>query len=137
MNSISDFFSKNKVLIFGLILAAVLPVYDLIQNGTTTTADLIVAASAAAAAYLSRNLRGQWQTLAGIAGTVIASYATQKSGGHVQWWQLLMQGLILYLTASMPPAKSVAYEQTPTIMNAKQQGENAVPTLAPPPPSGK
>lgn len=134
MNSIINFLKANKVLIFGLLLSIILPIYELISKGETSLKVLVVAAGGALTAFLARNLRGQWATIAGIFGTMLATYVTQDQLGHtISWTQIILQGIVLFLTSQMPAAKSIAYEQTPTIMKAKQQAENAVPTIAPPP----
>lgn len=131
-----EFFIKNKVLIIGLLSAIALPVYDLIQKGETSTKVIAMAASVAITSYLARNLRGQWATISGIVGTVLATYITQdQSGQPISWAQLILQGVILFLSASSSPAKSVGYEQTPVIKEAKKEGEAKVPTVAPPQPN--
>lgn len=133
--TIQEFFTKNKVLIVGLLSAVILPVYELISKGETSTKVIIMSASVALTAYLARNLRGQWATIAGIIGTVLATYIAQdQSGQPISWAQLILQGVVLFLAASSAPAKSKAYEETPIIKEAKQQAENAVPTIAPPAP---
>lgn len=133
--TLQEWFTKNKVLIIGLLSAVILPIYDLISKGETSTKVIIMAAAVALTAYLARNLRGQWQTIAGIVGTVLATYiAQQTSGQSVSWLQLIMQAVVLFLAASSSPAKSIAYERTPVIAEAKRQAEAAVPTTAPPKP---
>lgn len=131
----SDWFTKNKVLIIGLLSAIALPVYDLVSKGVTSTMDIAMAGAVALTAYLSRNLRGQWQTIATAVGTVLATYLTQQSTGHpISGFQLVMQFIVLFLGASAAPAKSIGYEKTSVIMEAKKEGETIVPTAAPPPP---
>lgn len=130
-----EFLHKNKVLIVGLLSAIALPVYELIQKGETSAKVIAMSAAVALTAYLSRNLRGQWGTIAGIIGTMLATYITQdQTGQPISWAQIVLQGVILFLAASSAPAKSVGYEQAPVIAQAKQEGEKAVPTIAPPPP---
>lgn len=131
-----DFFDKYKVLIIGLLSAIALPIYDLIQKGETSTKVIVMAAAVALTSYLARNLRGQWASIAGIVGTVLATYITQESTGNpISWAQLIMQFVVLFLAALSAPAKSIGYEKAPAIIQAKQEGEQAVPTVAPPPPN--
>lgn len=130
----SDWFTKNKVLIIGLLSAIALPVYDLVSKGETSTKVIVMAGAIALTAYLSRNLRGQWQTIAATVGTVLATYIAQSQTGNVSWTQLIMQFIVLFLGASAAPAKSIGYEKTSVIMEAKKEGETIVPTAAPPPP---
>lgn len=129
----SNWFSKNKVLIIGLLSAIALPIYDLVSKGETSTKVIIMAAAVALTSYLSRNLRGQWQTIAAIVATVLATYIAQDKAGTVSIWQLIMQFIVLFLGASSSPAKSIGYEHTTVIAEAKREGENIVPTPAPPP----
>lgn len=129
----TDWFTKNKVLIIGLASAIALPVYELISKGDTSSKIIITAVAVALTSYLARNLRGQWQTIASIVGTVLATYIVQDQTGNVSVAQLIMQFIILFLGASSAPAKSIGYEHTPVIMEAKKEGESIVPTPAPPP----
>lgn len=118
-----DWFTKNKVLIIGLLSAIALPIYDLISKGETSTKVIVMAGAVALTSYLSRNLRGQWQSIATIVGTVLATYIAQEQAGAVSWAQLIMQAIVLYLGASASPAKSVGYEKTPIIVEAKKEGD--------------
>lgn len=130
----SEWFTKNKVLIIGLASAIALSLYELVSKGETSTKVFIVSAAVAITSFLSRNLRGQWQTIAAIIGTVLATYIAQDQTGNVSWAQLFLQGIILFLGASSSPAKSIGYEKTPVIAEAKKEGEQIAPTVAPPKP---
>lgn len=128
-----EFFDKYKVLIIGLLSAIALPVYELIKNGETSTKVLVMSGAVALTSYLARNLRGQWATIASAVGTMLATYIIQdQTGQPISWAQIIMQGLVLLLAASAPPPKSRGYENTAIIMEAKKEGEIAVPTAAPP-----
>lgn len=131
--TLSEWFTKNKVLIIGLLSAIVMPIYDLIKQGHTSTNTVILTAAIAITAYFARNLRGQWQTIFGILATVVANYAVQAGTGQpIKWWELILGGIALFLSASAPPAKSVGYEKTPVIVEAKKAGEEIAPTPVPP-----
>lgn len=123
-----NFFNKNKVLILGLLSAIILPVYDLITKGETHTKVLIFSAAVAATAFLARNLRGQWATIAGIVGTGITTYVSMEQSGTISWLQLFGQLIVLYLAAVAPPAKSRGYEHTAAITEARLKGEKLTPT---------
>ena len=132
-----DFFNKNKVLIIGLLSAIALPIYDLVSSGETSLKVCVMAGLVALTSYLARNLRGQWATIAGAVGTMLATYITQdQSGQPISWAQIILQGVVLLLAATAPPAKSRGYEHTEVIVEAKAAGEAATPTLAPPQPKG-
>lgn len=118
-----EWFTKNKVLVIGLLSAIALPIYDLISKGETSTKVIIMSASVALTSYLARNLRGQWQTIFTIIGTVLATYIAQDQTGTVSIAQLIMQAIVLYLGASASPAKSIGYEKAPVIEAAKKEGD--------------
>lgn len=127
-----EWFTKNKVLIVGLLSAIVLPIYDLITKGETSAKTIVIAVGVALTGFLAKNLRGQWATIAGIIGTVLATYITQSQTGQpISWAQLILQGVVLFLAAVSSPAKSIGYEKTPVISEAKKEGERIAPSTAP------
>lgn len=131
-------FIKWKVLIIGLGAAIAMPIQDLIQNGKTPSTKILVwSCVIAGASYLARNLRGQWATIMGIVSTWITTYWTHNQAGiKTTWLQLILQAIGLYFAAVMPPAKSIGYEQSKPIEEAKKEGEEKITTLASPnPPS--
>ena len=128
-----DFFNQHKVLIIGFLSAIFLPLQDLVNRGEISWQTGVTAFAVAATGYLARNLRGQWATISGILGTVVADYVAQSTSGKpVNVWQLVMTFVVLFLAASSSPAKSRGYEHTDTIVEAKAAGETLTPTLAPP-----
>lgn len=129
-----SWFHKNKVLLIGLVMSVALPLSDLLNKGVTSTKVLVVAGLAAITSVLARNLRGQIGTLAGVIGTLLATYFTDSNNHPISWAQITLQAIILYFGASSAPPKSIGYERTAEIVEAKKQGELLVPTLAPPKP---
>ncbi len=126
------FFNENKVLIFGLLSAVALTLNETFGAGEVNLKVLVFAALIAGASFLAKNLRGQWATIAGLVGTAITTYLTMEQQGNISWAQLVLQVVIGFLAITMPPAKSVGYERTPVIENAKAQGEEVKPSLAKP-----
>lgn len=127
-----SWFHRNKVLLIGLLTSVALPLYDLVSKGETSAKVLVVAFLGGTTSYLARNLRGQVATICGIVGTIVATYFTDSIDHPISWAQITLQALILYLAAVSPPAKSVGYERTSIIEEAKKQGQLIVPTLAQP-----
>lgn len=137
MKKISDFLNQYKVMIIGLLLSLFGPVNDLLTTGETSKRVLIVAGIGGLITWIARNMRGQWQTLGGIAQLVFGTYLTMSSQGPItkpQIAQIIVQALIAYLAASTGPMKSRGYEHSEIIAAAKQEGEIIKPTVAPPKP---
>lgn len=129
-----SWFHTNKVLLIGLLSAVALPLAKLVQDGDVPAKILIVAGMAAATSFLARNLRGQIATIFSVVGTILATYFTDSPTTPISWQQIIFQAVVLFLGASSGPAKSVGYERTPEILEAKKNGEELVPTLAAPKP---
>jgi hypothetical protein len=127
-------FNKYKVIIFGLLAAIALPINDLITQGGVSTKAIVFAGVTAALTFAARNLRGQWATIAGLLGTTATYYLTMDTSGNVDWSKIIMFFIVQILAIVAPPAKSVGYERTDTIMEAKQEGEEIKPSIAPPKP---
>ena len=132
MGNMKIWFNNYKVLILGFISAIAMPLYELQTTGQTSPKILLLAASTAAITWISRNLRGQWFTIAGLVGS---SLITALTDGVINWRAVVLQILIQIIGVALPPAKSVGYERTAIIMETKKEGEQAVPTEAPPAPN--
>ncbi len=126
------FFNKNKVLIFGLLSAVALTLNETFRAGVASPKILVFAALIAAASFLAKNLRGQWATITGLVGNALVVYLTQYEQGNVSIEQLILQFIIGFLAIIMPPAKSIGYERTQVITDAKAQGESVQPSVAKP-----
>lgn len=128
------FFGNNKVVIIGFLTAVALAVSELIKGGESSTKVLIFSAAIAAASWLARNLRGQWATITGLLGSALSTYLTMVQAGTVSWSQLILTLVVSLLAVLSAPAKSIGYEHTDIIMEAKKEGELTNPTSAPPNP---
>jgi hypothetical protein len=123
-----NFFNEYKVVIIGLLSAVALALNELLIQGEASTKVLIFSGFLAALAFLAKNLRGQWATIAGIFGTALSTYVTQEQTGTVSWAQIILSAAIAFLAVVAPPAKSRGYEHTQTINAAKVTGEKIAPT---------
>lgn len=125
--NIKTFFNNNKVLIIGLASAIALAVSELVKGGEASIKMLVFSGLIAAASYLGRNLRGQWASIVGLVGNALAAYLTQEQNGSVSYAQLILQFVVSLLAVIAAPAKSIGYEKTPVIENAKEEGKEIKP----------
>ena len=127
-----SFFNQNKVLIFGLLSAILLAANEVLKTGDANNKVLIFAGAIAGASFLANNLRGQWASIAGLAGTALATYLAMEQTGNVSYYQLILQIVIGYLAIVASPPKGRGYEHAVVIEQAKAEGEAIKPTLAQP-----
>jgi len=62
--NIKNWFNQHKVLLIGLLMAAALPINDLLTTGETNVKTLVISGFAAVLSFGARNFRGQWATIA-------------------------------------------------------------------------
>lgn len=119
MNAIISFLVKNKVFFIGLLAS----IGVVIQQYTTqTTVDYKVIAYAvlmAVMSYIGNTWRGQGVTILGIIGTLANTFVTVEQGGHFTWNTFIIQSVAAILSLVAPPPKSIGYEQSQTIAQAK------------------
>lgn len=118
-----QFLIKNKVVIIGVATAIALAISELVKGGEASTKVLIFSAMIAGASWVARNLRGQWATISGLVGNSLAAYLTMQETGNVSYAQLLLQFIISLLAVIAAPAKSIGYEKSEVIKEAKKEGE--------------
>lgn len=113
---------KYHVFIIGLISSVCLA---LTEFTATPKIDWLVVGYAvfvAIGSYFAKNLRGQGATIAGILLTSGASiYSVLKGGGELNISQILLSVAVNIGLALASPAKTVEYEQSATIQQAKQE----------------
>lgn len=129
-----NWINENKVFLAGLLTAVALTLTEILKAGETSIKLIVFAGFIAAASYLARNLRGQWATIAGLVGNGLAAYLTMLESGSVSWAQLILQFIIGMLAIIAAPAKSIGYEKSPIIEEARREGEVIKPSTAPKPP---
>lgn len=119
-----QFFSKNKVLLTGLVSAVLMALYSFTVAPTTDWVIVGYSAFIAAGSFLANNLRGQWPTIIGVlltsAATIYESYSTgvPLNAVHLIYTCAINIGLAL-----VGPPKSIGYERTGTIEQAKAEGD--------------
>lgn len=116
--------AKYKVFIMGLIGAIIYAVMT-IDTANITWKSFLMPVVIAVFGYLGKNLRGQWQSIIGVAGTILIGYFQQRSGGtqmpgpvFLQW--VLAQIGVLYFGLNAPPFKPITYEHNEAIVSAKE-----------------
>jgi hypothetical protein len=122
----TSWFDRNKVLLFGLLSTILLPLATFLKTGGVPAQVIVMTIAAAVLTFLARNLRGQWVSIMGIIGASLATYAAPT----VDWWALILEVLAAVGFVIAPPAKSIGYEKTTIIVQAKTQGEQIQPSSA-------
>jgi len=132
----STFLMKYKVFLTGLAGAIALALQQFIQNpeGEIDWKIIGMAALMAVAGYVANEWRGQVGTIGGFVGIVAGTFYSVNTTGHFSWAYFILSVLIGYLTSVAPPPKSIGYEQSAIIQNAKAEGEAIKPSTAPPNP---
>jgi hypothetical protein len=137
-NPILSWLNTNKVLIFGLISGAIMAIQQFASIYPNDYGVLALAAAIAIISYLAKDLRGQWPTILGSTlpslGVVLT---TAESHKPIEVWQLIGSLAIAIGGAVAPPAKSLSYEKSATILAAKSQAAQSDATTAKSPPVAK
>lgn len=123
-----NWIQKNKVVIIGIMTAIALAISELVKGGEASTKVMVFAGLIATASWIARNLRGQWATITGLFGNALATYLTMQQNGEVSYAQLVLQLVISVLAVISAPAKSVGYEKSEVIAEAKKEGEDIQPS---------
>jgi drug/metabolite transporter (DMT)-like permease len=118
------FWTKYHVFIVGLISSVCL---TLSEFNTAKEVDYLVlgyAVFVAVGSYFAKNLRGQGATIAGILLTTGANiYTVLHEGGQVNISQVLLTVCVAIGMALASPAKTIEYEQSATIQQAKVEAK--------------
>lgn len=122
-----NFWNKNKVFILGLVGAVVVAIQEFTTQPEVDWKVLGFAALMAVLSYFAKEWRGQGVSITGIVGTLAATFLTVHQTGSFTWLQFATQAILAILAASGADPKSRGYEATPTIQNAKAQGEQINP----------
>ena len=117
---IQDFLTKNKVFLTGLVSAVVVAVQQFTSQPVIDWKVIGYAALIAALSFIGNRWRGQGVTIAGLVGTLAYTFVDINQNGHFTWNQFIAQGTVAILALMSPPPKDLAYEQSPTITQAKQ-----------------
>lgn len=132
--------NDNKVFLVGLISAILVIVQEFANQPEPDYKAVGLAVIAGIGSYLAKNLRGQWASIIGVGGNMIALLITQMQN-HVpiSWLQVIVQAMSGFLFVIAPPAKSISYERVGPIVEAKEEAKivDQETEKMPPPPVGK
>jgi len=127
-----NFWQKYQVLLSGLIGAIALSLQQFMGTATTPVDWKVIgfAVFLAIASWAANNLRGKGVSVVGILGVAGYAITSVAVNGSINLNQLILAFLVGLGAMVAPPAKNASYEQSATIVEAKQQGkaiENAPP----------
>jgi hypothetical protein len=132
------FLMANKVLLFGLAGAIAMTVQQYTSSGPVDYKVLALAALVAGIGFLAKNLRGQWATILGSLLPVLGVLFTNVQGHTAISWSYVFSSAALAIAGVFaPPTKSLSYEQSPAIVQAKQQAAVTDAAQSKTPPVGK
>jgi hypothetical protein len=121
---IAAWIAANKVILFGILSAGILAVQQLASQYPKDYKVLGLAAFIAVLSFLANNLRGQW---ASILGSLLPSLGIVLTNIEavppvpISWWQFAGAAALAIGGVLAPPAKSLSYEESPAIVQAKAQ----------------
>ena len=122
MKAIIDFFAKNKVFITGLLAAIVVVLQQFVMEPSVDWKTVGLAALIAALSYIANLWRGQGVTILGIIGTLSYVFVQNlTSGVALDWSKIILMAVVAIISAVAPPPKSLNYEKSAVITQAKDQ----------------
>jgi uncharacterized protein YcfJ len=128
MNTAS-FWQKNQVLITSIASALIMFLQPVIDSGQEIDWKVIgLGALAVVAGIIGNEFRGKGQSIAGILGAIAYSYMEVMKTGELSWDRFILSVVIGIAGLAAPPFKSIGYEKTDIIKQAKKEGELDVPT---------
>jgi hypothetical protein len=118
-----NFWQQYQVLLTGLIGAIAVTLQQFLGTATTPVDWKVIgfAVFLAVASWAANNLRGKGVSVIGIIGVAGYAISSVAVNGKIDLNQLILAFLIGLGAMIAPPAKSAAYEQSATIVAAKQQ----------------
>lgn len=119
---ILDFFTTNKVFILGLLAAIVVVLQQFIMEPSIDWKTVGLAVGIAALSYIANLWRGQGITILGIIGTLAYVFVQNlTSGTKLDWSKIILMAVVAIISAVAPPPKSLNYEKSAVITQAKDQ----------------
>ncbi len=112
MKALTEFWTKNKVFILGLIGAVVYAIMTIDTSVEITWTSMVMPAIIAIGSYIGRNTKGQLTTVIGIGITIFIGYMQSKdeTGHHLNSAELaqyvIMQLGVLYFGFAAPTPKN-------------------------------
>ena len=120
IQTIKTFLGSNKVFILGLLAALAVTLQQFIGEPAVDWKSVGLAGGMAILSFIANQWRGQGLTITGIVGTLAYTFISNWGGGQIDWSQLILISVVAILGAVAPPAKSVDYENSDTIVKAKE-----------------
>lgn len=117
------FIERNKVFLLGLAASIAVALQQFLGTTEINWRVIGYAAGMAGLSFLANQWRGQGVTILGILGTLAGTFVAIHNTGTFTWNQFILSSVAAILAAVAPPAKQVEYEKSPTIVEAKQEGE--------------
>lgn len=124
-----QFIQNNKVFILGLLASAAVTLQEFVSQPDVNYRVVGFAIIMSILSYLAKEWRGQGLSITGIVGNLAAVFITVHQTGEFTWMQFALQSIIAIIAASTPDPKSVGYERTIVIKQAKHIGEKLNPAL--------
>jgi len=122
-----NWFNQNKVFLMGLLSAIAIILQPFLMETEINWASVGLAAGLTVLSYLAKEWRGQGLSITGIIGIAADTVYQLQTTGTFTWERAILGIIVAILAAAAPDPKSRGYEHTPTIVQAKKQGEAIVP----------
>lgn len=106
-----QFIQKNKVLLLGALGSIGVVLNEFLSKPDVSWKAISFAIFATLLSYFANNLRGKAASIAGILGTLFATFMTMNENGTISWGQLGIQAAVAFLAVVAPPAKPDSYEK--------------------------
>ncbi len=128
--SIKEWFEANKVTAFGGVLSLLMLIQQLTRGVDKIEWPAVaIAAGVFIAGWVGKNLRGQNNSILGIIGNAGWAIKDVYNGESIDWLQVVIQFVILYVTTSIPDPKPRGYEWSKEIVDAKVEGQQQTPSV--------
>ena len=116
------FFEANKVFITGLLASITMVLQQFLMEPSVDWKAVGLAAGVAVLSYIANQWRGQGVTILCIIGTLAYVFVQNfASGVPLEWSKIILAAIIALSFAFAPPPKSVNYEKSAVIVEAKEQ----------------
>lgn len=122
-----EFFAKHKVFILGGLAAIAVVLQEFISQPEPSWKVVGFAAFMALLAFVAKEWRGQGLSIVGIVGNLAGVFVTIWQTGNFTWTQFALQAILAIIATAVPNPKSVGYEKTDVIQQAKSDGETTHP----------
>lgn len=133
MQKVKGVLMANKVIIFGLLSAVAMTVQELSSEYATDYKVLALAAFVAAVSFLAKNLRGQWATIIGsVLPSLVVILDKVETHTPITWGAMGSAMVLAFLGVVAPPAKSLSYETSPVVAEAKKEAAEIDASSEPP-----